>query len=114
MLAGRHEHVEASTNIKLVVLAAKPVEEQVAVDLRLDEDKIDEEDDVIVLDIFVGKQLTARALSQTDTLAEGAVIGLAVGGIEMGDWIAALDAYWHGFWAANIERRVSDSARGYG
>jgi hypothetical protein len=68
----------------------------VSVYLRLNQDQVNEEHYEIVLDIFVGEPLAPRALRQTHALAERTVICLAVCRIEMRDWIATFNAYWHG------------------
>lgn len=57
--------------------------------LRLDQDEIDEQDDKVVLDVFVGKFLAVGALREADAFAEGAVVGFGVGGVEGADGGAA-------------------------
>ena len=52
-----------------------------SVDLRLDQDQVNEEDHKVMFDIFVGEALTARALCQSYTFAQSAIIGFAVGGV---------------------------------
>ena len=63
--------------------------------LRLDEDEIDEQHDVVVLDVFVRKSFASRTLSQPDAFAEGTIIGRSVRGIELIDGIATFDADGH-------------------
>lgn len=64
-------------------------------DLRLDQDKIDEHDNEVMFNIFVGEALASRALSKAHTFPEGTVICLAVGRIKMRDRRCASDANWH-------------------
>lgn len=64
--------------------------------LWFDQHQIDEEDDIVMLDVFVGETLAARALGQADALAERVIVGLAVGGVKVGDGIGAFDADRHG------------------
>lgn len=45
--------------------------------------------------LLVGKRLTVRTLSKSDPFAQTTVIGFAVGGVEVLDWRAARDTYWH-------------------
>jgi hypothetical protein len=47
--------------------------------LRLYEHQVDEDDDEVVLDVFVGEALAAWALCEADALAERAVVCFAVG-----------------------------------
>ena len=68
--------------MKLVVPMPDTVEEQVPIDLRLDQDEVYEEHHEVVLYIFVGEALAARALRQADALAQRPVIGLAVRAVE--------------------------------
>lgn len=63
--------------------------------LRFDQDEINEENDKVVLDIFVGESLAARALCQSDSLSQGSIVSFAVGRVEMLNWSTAADAYWH-------------------
>lgn len=48
-----------------------------------------------MLDVFVCESVTVRALCEADSLAEGAVVGFGIGGVEGGNGVAAGDAYWH-------------------
>lgn len=50
--------------------------------LRFDQNEIDKEHYEIMLDIFIGEPLTARALCQTYTFSERTVIGFAIGRVE--------------------------------
>ncbi len=50
-----------------------------------------------MLDVFVGEAFATRALSQTDTFAQRAIISFRVGGIEVLHRCTAGDAYWHAF-----------------
>ena len=43
----------------------QPIEEEVAVDLRFDEDEINEQDDIIMLDVFICKSFAPWALCQS-------------------------------------------------
>ena len=49
--------------------------------LRLDQDQVNEEDNVIMLDILVGKTFTIRTLGQAHTFSKRAIIGPAVGSV---------------------------------
>ncbi len=62
------------------------------VDLRLDEDEVDEEHDEVMLDVFVGEALAAGALGEADAFAGGAVVGFAVGRVELVDGVTAFYA----------------------
>ncbi|KAJ6262409.1 hypothetical protein Dda_3217 [Drechslerella dactyloides] len=74
---------EKVTYVGLVVFGnLQPVEQQMAVDLRLDEHEVDEEDDKVVLDVLVGKVLAARALRQAHGAARLAVVGGLRGRVE--------------------------------
>lgn len=77
--------------------------------LWLDQHQINEEDDIVMLDVFVGEAFAARALGQADALAEGVIVGLAVGGVEVGDGIGAFDADGHGVrsWRTSFQRTMS-------
>lgn len=46
--------------------------------LWLDEHKVDEDHDKVILDVFVGEALAARTLGQSHAFALGAVIGATV------------------------------------
>lgn len=48
-----------------------------------------------MLDIFIGEPLTARTLRQSHPFAERAVIGFAVGRVQMGNRVGAFDTYRH-------------------
>jgi hypothetical protein len=63
--------------------------------LWFDQDQIDEEDDEVMLDIFVGEALAAGALGQAHAFAEGLVVGFAVGRVQVADGIPTFDAYRH-------------------
>lgn len=63
-----------------------------SVDLRLDEDKIDEEDYKVVLHVFVCKVLASRALGEADGTACFPVIGCLGGRVEDWDRVGAFDA----------------------
>lgn len=51
--------------------------------LRLDQDQINEKNNIVMLNIFVGEALAIRTLCQSYTLAERSIIGLAVSCVEM-------------------------------
>jgi hypothetical protein len=53
--------------------------------LWLDKYKVDKDHDEVVFDIFVGESLAARTLRQPDAFALGAVIGTAVGAVQVRD-----------------------------
>ena len=57
--------------------------------LGLDQHQIDEQNDHIMLDIFVGEALAPRTLRQSHTLAQRFVVGFAVGRVQCLDWEAA-------------------------
>lgn len=63
--------------------------------LRLDQDQVYEQHDKVMLDIFVPEPLAPRALCQPNTLAQGAVVRFAVGGVERAKRISALYTYGH-------------------
>jgi hypothetical protein len=63
--------------------------------LWLDQDKVNEEHDEIMLDIFVGKALATRALRQSNTFSQRTIVRFAVGGVERVDWKSAFNAYRH-------------------
>ena len=63
--------------------------------LRLNQDEINEQDHKVVLDIFVREPLATRTLRQTHTLAQRAVVGLAVGRVQVRELVAALYTDWH-------------------
>jgi hypothetical protein len=48
-----------------------------------------------MLDIFVGESLAARTLRQAHAFAQRSIIGTAVGAVQVGDRVRALDADWH-------------------
>jgi hypothetical protein len=82
--------------VEAVVFETELVEEEVAVDLdrewsargfgdvwyatclRLYENQVDEHDDKVMLDVFVGEALAPWALCETDALAERAVVCFAI------------------------------------
>ena len=63
--------------------------------MRLDQDQVDEQDDKVMLDIFVGETLAIGALSEPDSFSERAIIGFAVDGVKLLHGRAAGDAYRH-------------------
>jgi len=83
------------TYVKSIVLATKPVEEEVPVHLRLDQDQVNEQHDEVMLDVFVGKPLAARTLGEPDAFAQRPVIRLAVCRVQLVDRIATLNTYGH-------------------
>jgi hypothetical protein len=68
---------------------------QRSADLRLDQDQVDEQDDKVMFDVFVGEAATLRTLGQTHAFAQGSVVGLAVLGVEGIDGMSAFDADGH-------------------
>lgn len=83
------------TYIKLVAFAHEGVVQQMAVDLRLDEDQVDKDDDKIVLDILVAKLATVPADRQSDVVSTRLVTCARVLGPERLDGVLALDADGH-------------------
>jgi hypothetical protein len=63
--------------------------------LGLDQDKINEEHNEIMLDVFIGKSLAMGALGQANSFAKCRVIGFAVLGIQRVDWISTFDTDGH-------------------
>jgi hypothetical protein len=63
--------------------------------LRLDKDEINEEDDFIVLNIFVCEALAVRTLSQSHSFPKRAVICFAVCRVQVRHWRATRDADRH-------------------
>ena len=63
--------------------------------LRFDQDKIDEEDNEVMLDILVGKLLAVLALRESHAFAERTIVGAAVRGVENGHWVGARDTDRH-------------------
>jgi hypothetical protein len=61
--------------------------------------EIDEEDDKVMFDVFVGEVVAGGAVGEAYALSESAVVGFGVGGVEDGDGVAAVDAYWHCYMA---------------
>jgi hypothetical protein len=72
---------DSATHIEVIIFPPQPVEQQMPVDLRLDQDQVDEEDDKVMFDVFVGEAVALRTLGQAHALAQGAVVGLAVLGV---------------------------------
>jgi hypothetical protein len=62
-----------------------------------------------MLDVFICEFVAVGALSEAYTLAEGAVVGFGVGGVEDGDGVAAVDAYWHVGWSHGGVSKVRDT-----
>ena len=48
-----------------------------------------------MLDVFVREVLARGALGEAHAFAQGAVVGFGVSGVEDGDGVPAVDAYWH-------------------
>lgn len=46
--------------------------------MRLDQNKVDEDDNVVMLDILVGKALASRTLSEPNPFAERSIVCFAV------------------------------------
>lgn len=63
--------------------------------LRLDQDQVYEQHHEVVLDILVGKLLTARALCQADAFSQRAIVGFRVLGVQCFDGIPTLYADGH-------------------
>lgn len=78
-----------------------PERQNKAIYLTFDQDQINEQDHEIMLDVFIGKPFTSRALSQTDAFRK---VCLAMRRVEVGDRIRAFDTYWHrGFWSHIVD-----------
>lgn len=90
------EQTELSTYIKSIVFSTQPIEKKMSIHLGFDQDQIDEEDDEVMLDIFVGESFAARTLGQTHSFSKRAVISLAVRGVKLVNWVATFNANWHG------------------
>jgi len=65
------------------------------VHLRLDQDQVNEQHDEVMLDVFVGEALAARALGEPDAFAQRPVIRLAVCRVQLVDRIATFNTYGH-------------------
>jgi hypothetical protein len=63
--------------------------------LRLDQDKINEYHDKVMLNVLVGEAFAARALRQTHAFAKGPIICATVGAVQVRDRIRAFDADGH-------------------
>lgn len=61
------------TNGKLVLVLHQRVVQQVAVDLGLDQDEVDEQHDKVVLDVLVAEAAAVLAHRQADVVAAGLV-----------------------------------------
>lgn len=69
--------------------------QQVAVDLRLDEDEVDKDDDKVMLNILVAELAAVATNGQPDIVSAGLVTRARVLGPERLDWVLALDADGH-------------------
>ena len=94
---------ELSTHIEPVVFSTQPIEQKMSIHLRFDQDQINEEDDEIMLDIFVGESFAARTLGQTHSLSKRAVVSLAISCVKLMDWVATFNANWHGILRASCK-----------
>jgi len=63
--------------------------------LWLNQDKVNEEHDKVMLDIFVGESLASRTLRQSHAFTKRTVVGLAIGSVESVDWKSTFNAYRH-------------------
>jgi hypothetical protein len=81
---------------------AETVEKEMPIDLRLDQDKINKEDDEIMFNIFVREAFAIRALCKSDTLTKGWGVGFAVCRVEIGDWGGTCYADWHACYCMRI------------
>lgn len=63
--------------------------------LWFDQDQIDEQDNKIMLDIFVCKTLASRALCQADALSQSTIIGLTVCRVQAAYGVPTLDTNGH-------------------
>ena len=63
--------------------------------MRLDQDKIDEEDDEVMLDILVREAFAPWTLGQPHAFSECLVIGFAVGCVKCADGVSAFDTDRH-------------------
>lgn len=66
-----------------------------SIDLRLDQDQIDEYDYEIMLDVFVAELPAVLAYCQSNTLTAGRFIGALIFGVEGFDGEATFYADWH-------------------
>lgn len=108
---------QISAYVKAIAFpSSKPIKQQVPIHLRLDQDKIDEQHDKIMLDIFICEALAARTLCQAHTFAERAIIGFAVRSVELVHTVAAFNAKWHRAdaslpWATRLVGRTASEPR---
>lgn len=58
-----------STYVKLVSIPHQRVVQQMPIYLRLDQDQVDEQDDVVMLDIFVAEAAAVLADREADVVA---------------------------------------------
>ena len=63
----------------------------------LDQDEVDEENNEVVLDVFIREPFAPGTLCEADPAAELAVVGGGVRGVEGGDGVGAFDADVKGF-----------------
>lgn len=84
-LAHHYHDCAVATNLQIIIVSAQPIEQQVSIHLRLDQHQIDEQDDKVMFHVFVGELLAARTLGQAHAFAQRAVIGFAVGTVELRD-----------------------------
>ena len=63
------------------------IEEKVSVDLWLDQHEVDEEHNIVMLDILVGKSLTVRTLGKANTFAQCSIVCFAIDSIKKWDLV---------------------------
>lgn len=63
------------TYSKLVIIPHQGIVQQMPVNLGLDQDEVDEEDDEVMLDVFVAKPAAILAHRQPDIVPAGLVAG---------------------------------------
>lgn len=65
------------------------------IDLRFDQDQVDEDNHKIMLDIFVAELPAVLAYCQAHAVAAGIFVGALIFGVECFDWKSALYTDWH-------------------
>lgn len=75
----QQEDAEADDRrVELVAVPHQSVVQQVPVDLRLDQDEVDEQDDIVVFDILVAEPAAVPAHREADVVPTGLVTGARV------------------------------------
>lgn len=84
----------AAAAVVVVVRDKAPVEQKVAQTFLLHEHEVDEENYVVVFDVFVGEETAGGALRESDC---GQARARGECGIQMWDGCGAVSTDWHGF-----------------